>query len=316
MNNFNKIGFLTGSILLVMLGLSQSASADSPTQTQTVAHMQHIGWQKSGNTTFQEFNASALADNEANIIFIRPMDEDGLQTSANIAIDGLFQVSLQPGHFSQVRYCSGEHNISVAPTGLKTNDLKNPFSHLIDFEPQKNHYLFVDIDDATGQPTLTTLNASQAKDILSSQKPQSFQISRVVRDCPPALKPIVIPEVEVKVELDKPINLAVLFEFDSAKIQPVFNKQIAAVANFMKKYPDTSTVIEGHTDSIGTDSYNMSLSQRRAEAVKEELVNNYGIEAHRLATQGYGETRPIDTNSTPTGRYNNRRVVATVSASK
>ena len=305
-----NLSILTISLTLPLLALAQPSNKGDLKSTPTF--MEHIEWNKSGTQPFNALKASQLPDNEANIVFLRPLDEDGLQTSANIAIDGQFQVSLQPGHFSQVRYCSGQHNISVAPTELKTNDLLRPFSHIIDLTPKQNHYIYVDIDDISGQPKLSELNEQQAQHILSSQKEQIFQISRVMRDCPP----IVQPEPEVKVELDKPINLAVLFEFDSDKVQPVFNKQIAAVANFMKKYPDTSTVIEGHTDNIGKDSYNMNLSQRRAEAVKKELVNNYGIEEHRLATQGYGETRPVDTNSTPEGRSNNRRVVATVSVTE
>ena len=87
-----------------------------------------------------------------------------------------------------------------------------------------------------------------------------------------------------------------------------------AVASFMKKYPNTSTIIEGHTDSIGAASYNMKLSQQRADAVKQELVSKYGVNPNRLRTQGFGETRPVDTNATKKGRHNNRRVVATVSA--
>lgn len=303
----NKLGLLAGSVLMAMLGLSQPANAAT---AQAVTQVQHIGWNKSGNA-FQPVNASQLPANEANLIFIRPLDNDGLQTSANIAIDGRFQVSLQPGHYSQITYCSGQHNITVVPTGAKTNNLSTANSHLVDFAPQQNHYIYVDIDDATGQPNLSKLEEAEAQKLLSTQKQQTHQISRVVRNCPAVQ---VQPEPEVKVELDKPINLKVLFEFDKAVVQPVFNQQIEAVANFMKKYPETTTVIEGHTDSKGADSYNMKLSQRRAEAVKQQLVTLYGIDAQRLDTVGYGETRPVDTNSTSEGRYNNRRVVATVSA--
>ncbi|SJM36067.1 Outer membrane porin F precursor [Psychrobacter pasteurii] len=303
----NKLGLLAGSVLMVMLGLSQPANAATD---QAVTQVQHIGWNKSGNA-FQPVNASQLPANEANLIFIRPLDNDGLQTSANIAIDGRFQVSLQPGHYSQITYCSGQHNITVVPTGAKTNNLSTANSHLVDFAPQQDHYIFVDIDDATGQPNLSKLEEADAQKLLSTQKQQTHQISRVVRDCPAVQ---VQPEPEVKVELDKPINLKVLFEFDKAVVQPVFNQKIEAVAGFMKKYPETTTVIEGHTDSKGPDSYNMKLSQQRAEAVKQQLVTLYGIDAQRLDTVGYGETRPVDTNATDEGRYNNRRVVATVSA--
>lgn len=310
--SINKV--IPPSLALLVL-FSTGLHAEQVEGSPELKQVNHIQWHKSGNTPFQAIKASQLPANETNLIFIRPLDNDPLQTSANIAIDGRFQVSLQPGHYSQVRYCSGEHNISVAPTGMKSNDLNTLYQHVVDFAPQQNHYIYVDIDDATGEPSLSKLEEADAVQMLANQQQQTHQISRVVRDCPavqPAPEPE--PEPEVKVELDKPINLEVLFEFDKAVVQPVFNQQIEAVANFMKKYPETTTVIEGHTDSKGNDSYNMGLSQRRADAVKQELVNKYGIDPQRLDTVGYGETRPVDTNDTPEGRYNNRRVEATVSA--
>lgn len=213
-------------------------------------------------------------------------------------------------------YCSGQHNITVIPTGAKTNDLSNAaFTTAVDFIPQRNHYIYVDIDDNTAQPNLSLLEADYAQNLLANQRQQIHQISRVVRDCPAVVQAAPEPEPQpVKIEIDKPINLEVLFEFDKAVVRPVFNARIQAVADFMHKYPDTTTIIEGHTDSKGADSYNMKLSQERAQAVKQELVTKYGITPNRLDTVGYGETRPVDTNATEAGRYNNRRVVATVSA--
>ena len=302
-----KSSTLATALFTAVFGLIGTA------QAQEMSQVDHTGWQKTGNVSFQVVNASNLTANQANLIFIRPLDNDGLQTSANIAIDGRFQVSLQPGYYSQILYCSGQHNISVVPTGAKTNNLSTVNNHLVDFAPQQNHYIYVDIDDVTGQPSLSKLEEVEAQKLLSTQKQQAHQISRVVLDCPAVQ---VQPEPEIKVELDKPINLKVLFEFDKAVVQPVFNQQIEAVANFMQKYPETKTIIEGHTDSKGSDTYNMGLSQRRAEAVKQELVVKYGIAPNRLHTVGYGETRPVDTNATEEGRYNNRRVAATVSATQ
>lgn len=307
---------LSVSMLLMTFTISQQALALPPTESLTT--ISNVGWSKSGNTPFQPMNANQLAANEANLIFIRPLDNDAPETSANITIDGRFQVSLQPGHFSQVRYCSGQHNISVAPTGMKLNDLNTLYSHQVNFAPQQNHYIYVDIDDATGQPTLSKIDEAQAQNILATQTEQTHQISRVIADCPavksPMVEPGVEPEPAVKVEMDKPVDLKVLFEFDKAVVQPVFNQQIEAVANFMGQYPNTIAIIEGHTDSIGAASYNMKLSQQRAKAVKQELVSKYGINPNRLRAQGFGETRPVDTNATAEGRYNNRRVIVTVNA--
>ena len=66
--------------------------------------------------------------------------------------------------------------------------------------------------------------------------------------------------------------------------------------------------IDGHTDSDGADDYNMNLSQQRAESVRNYLIANFNIEASRLECKGYGETKPIDTNGSPEGKANNRRV--------
>ena len=71
--------------------------------------------------------------------------------------------------------------------------------------------------------------------------------------------------------------------------------------------------MEGHTDSRGSESYNLQLSQKRANTVKNILVDKYGMQPSRLRAVGYGEAMPIDINDTEEGRQNNRRVVATVS---
>ena len=307
----SNISMMSGSILVAMLSLSHSASAEISTES-LIKNMPNVEWSKSGTEPFQLISTDQILDNEVNLIFIRPLDNDGPETSANIAVDGRFQVSLQPGHYSQLRYCSGVHNISVALTGMKMKDLAPVYSQQANFTPQQNEYIYVEIDDETSQPRLSRIEETYALNILATQTEQTHQISRIVADCPEVVEPEIEPVV--KIEIDKPINLEVLFEFDEVVVQPMFNQRIMAVADFMKKYPNTSTVIEGHTDSIGKSSYNINLSQQRAESVKQELVSKYGVNPNRLRTQGFGETRPVDTNATKKGRHNNRRVVATVSA--
>jgi outer membrane protein OmpA-like peptidoglycan-associated protein len=77
---------------------------------------------------------------------------------------------------------------------------------------------------------------------------------------------------------------------------------------FIKKYPDAEVVLEGYTDNQGPRDYNHTLSHKRADAVKDSLVREGNIDASRIRTIGYGESRPFDTNETPWGRYMNRRV--------
>ena len=117
--------------------------------------------------------------------------------------------------------------------------------------------------------------------------------------------PIPIPE---KVA----ITLLVEFDFNKIEVRPRYHGDIEKVANFLKAYPNTNAELEGHTDSKGSDEYNMKLSRKRAESVKSYLVNNFGIDSARLTAVGYGESQPVATNDTKEGRQRNRRVVANI----
>lgn len=114
----------------------------------------------------------------------------------------------------------------------------------------------------------------------------------------------------IKDQVIDSIELKVLFDYDKAMVKPVYYPEIERVAKFMQQHPDTKADIEGHTDSAGSDVYNQKLSQRRAEAVRTVLMNQFNIAPHRLQAIGYGETRPIASNTTSAGRQANRRVVA------
>lgn len=105
------------------------------------------------------------------------------------------------------------------------------------------------------------------------------------------------------------VRLNVEFEFDKAVVRAIYGDELKAIADAMKAHDDIDLVLEGHTDSVGTDRYNQDLSQRRAAAVKAKLVQMYGIPASRITTVGFGETRPIADNATAEGRQRNRRVI-------
>jgi outer membrane protein OmpA-like peptidoglycan-associated protein len=133
----------------------------------------------------------------------------------------------------------------------------------------------------------------------------------VVETVEPA--PMAEPEPEPVMEAVR-VELDVKFDFDKATIRQDAYDDIEVLADFMKQYDQTSTTVEGHTDSIGTDAYNQRLSMQRAESVRDALVNRYGVEANRLEAVGYGESRPVADNSTELGRAINRRVEASVEA--
>jgi len=99
----------------------------------------------------------------------------------------------------------------------------------------------------------------------------------------------------------------VTFENDSAQLEPESVATLDSVAASLVAWSEVRVEVEGHTDSTGSDAYNLELSQRRAEAVRDYLVGK-GVDAARLAAKGYGETQPITQNDTAEGRARNRRV--------
>jgi len=98
------------------------------------------------------------------------------------------------------------------------------------------------------------------------------------------------------------------FKNNSASLSARYDPDIERAAAFLQRYPTVNAVIEGHTDSRGTEAYNQQLSERRAQAIYDRLVNEHGIDPQRLTVKGYGETRPIAGNNTDDGRRMNRRV--------
>jgi outer membrane protein OmpA-like peptidoglycan-associated protein len=102
-----------------------------------------------------------------------------------------------------------------------------------------------------------------------------------------------------------------LFDVNSATLKPAAHDEMFRVAKVLNEYPQTTLVVAGHTDSTGTDAYNQSLSERRAEVVRNTLAGN-GVNPNRIRTIGYGETKPIASNSTESGRQLNRRVEITI----
>ena len=110
------------------------------------------------------------------------------------------------------------------------------------------------------------------------------------------------------------VSLNVNFATNSADVVSASNPDIRKVAEFLRSYPLTNVVIEGHTDSSGAAAYNKDLSQRRAQSVADILVNDYQINSGRVSAVGYGEEQPLVDNSTAENRAKNRRVTAVVKA--
>jgi outer membrane protein OmpA-like peptidoglycan-associated protein len=104
-----------------------------------------------------------------------------------------------------------------------------------------------------------------------------------------------------------------LFDVDQSTLREASKTNLTDLARILKKYPDTNILMEGHTDSTGSEDYNLALSKERAEAVAFYLAQNE-VSSGRFSVKGYGETQPIATNDTAEGRQQNRRVDVAIMA--
>jgi OOP family OmpA-OmpF porin len=127
---------------------------------------------------------------------------------------------------------------------------------------------------------------------------------------PPVLAPVVVV-VPVGTEEYCTI-LDIQYEIDQAEIELAEQERLRVLATFMAKYPDTTAIIEGHTDDVGTAEANLSLSQRRADSVVAYLVSAHGIARSRLTATGHGEARPLADNRSEEGKRRNRRINALI----
>ncbi|KPA13003.1 protein containing Outer membrane protein, OmpA/MotB, partial [Candidatus Magnetomorum sp. HK-1] len=101
-------------------------------------------------------------------------------------------------------------------------------------------------------------------------------------------------------------------QFYASSVKPIKYYRVDYFGDILATYPDSYAVIEAHTDNVGDDAYNLKLSQRRADYVRNYLIKTYKIPPYRLKANGYGETRPIASNDTEEGRQKNRRAGATI----
>lgn len=138
-------------------------------------------------------------------------------------------------------------------------------------------------------------------------KPEPIVVPEPPPPPPPKPEPKPEPVVEEPKVIERIIISAIRFDFDKAVIRPEFYPLLDEGIERLKKHPERKVEIEGHTCSIGPAEYNMGLSIRRAQSVKDYLVEK-GISADRLSIKGYGLTKPAADNKTLEGRRINRRV--------
>ncbi len=140
----------------------------------------------------------------------------------------------------------------------------------------------------------------------------SYSFARPVAAPPPPPPPLPPPPPPPAPPAERRVERIVLqsvhFEFDKSRLTPIGRQVLDEAARKLQENPNLSVEIEGHTDSVGTELYNLGLGKRRAEVVKGYLVLRHQVDPNRMSTLSYGEARPIADNRTDQGRALNRRV--------
>lgn len=157
--------------------------------------------------------------------------------------------------------------------------------------------LFKAVDDTTNS------GIGKGSTLFESQRPNGFLINHV-KDEVTFNKDGKALNKEGKIKM---IRLAVNFDYDKYDIGNKYQEEIKDAINFLKKNKTLQVIVEGHTDSKGTNAYNYTLSDLRAKKVATAL-HNKGIRMSQITTKGFGETVPIASNKTAEGRAQNRRV--------
>ncbi len=114
---------------------------------------------------------------------------------------------------------------------------------------------------------------------------------------------------------EEKIEVTVLFEFNKTVVRPMYKDQLQRVADFMKANPTAVAAVEGHTDSVGSEKYNLNLSRKRAQSVKNYIVKTFRVDPSRITISWFGKNKPAADNKTEEGRKLNRRAI-TISIKK
>ena len=212
------------------------------------------------------------------------------------------------GDIAVIVFGDGKENTTTTPKALDAaNNLVEQFGDRLCL-----YTVFVGNDDA-GRKLMSDMaaasacgSAASADELASADAMAAFVKEVFLEQAPakPAPKPEPLPAPQPKISW---ILSGVTFEFDSAVLRPESKEILQNDIRILRENPQIRVEVQGHTDDIGTDAYNMDLSRRRAQSVKEYLVSQ-GIAADRLTSRGYGEERPRFPNDSDENRAKNRRV--------
>ncbi|MFT2111811.1 OmpA family protein [Marinomonas sp. 2405UD68-3] len=175
--------------------------------------------------------------------------------------------------------------------------------------------LFISIIFVSSQLMAMTVYGNQV-DTRNLNDQDSDGVINIRDACPNTPAKAVINNIGCHEENTKLLSaeLNILFDTGRSEVKPIYYSEVKKLADFLNDNPESSAIIEGHTDNVGSEELNKSLSQNRASAISEVLVNRFQISTDRVKAIGYGESKPIASNDSDAGRSKNRRGIAVVFA--
>jgi outer membrane protein OmpA-like peptidoglycan-associated protein len=246
--------------------------------------------------------AVQTAEADPNVNKYAPLDLDRARKDLSIAEDA--SLHHKDAEVDQPAYLATQNaRLAQAHAAAKADDARVAAGQI-----ERDQIMLAARTHEADNAKQSAANARAAADVALNQRDQAAEETARVQAELDALKATPTPRGMVMTLGD------VLFDTGRAELKSGATRKIDQLAQFLMEHPDRRVQIEGFTDSVGTDSYNEDLSQRRADAVKAALINR-GIEPSRIGTEGYGKAYPVANNNDSGGRQLNRRVEVVIGGS-
>jgi OOP family OmpA-OmpF porin len=246
------------------------------------------------------------------LLYLAPPERSALEVFRN------YEADLAAKGFAVLYKCSGEeacesfgaeiYRILYPPTAALQN---NELSKVAFNVPAEPHYLAATLARPEGQVSVSLYVAVDRGNAFPETKDRVAVLLDVVEDKPMEAKMVTVDAAKMAKDIAATGRVALYglyFDTDKAELKQESAPSLAEIGKLLKAQPDLKVYIVGHTDNVGVFDYNMSLSQRRAKSVVDQLIKSYGIAPERLKPAGAGMIAPVASNDDEAGRSKNRRV--------